>query len=190
MYHLRRVPFSTSGRPSARYCPEWHFVETIEGRTRHRAGLLCPRARGAEKRRVTQRILMAPWRGSNCTSCEEKTSLELGDAILGMQLLIARRPPDSAAPPICAGQNQTANQRAQSGWQAFKDGHPTEAKAWLEDAVHLDPSQPNYHVALSEIDLSLRDAPRRDSPFGNRIETRSAGRSGSVQTSATVSVVR
>jgi len=62
-------------------------------------------------------------------------------------------------PPVCAGQNQTANKRAQSGWQAFKDGHPTEAKAWLEDAVHLDPSQPNYHVALSEIDLSLRDAP-------------------------------
>lgn len=62
-------------------------------------------------------------------------------------------------PHACSGQNQKANDMAQSGWQAFHEGHPTEAKAQLEGAVRLDPRQPSYHVALSEIDWSLRDAP-------------------------------
>jgi tetratricopeptide (TPR) repeat protein len=62
-------------------------------------------------------------------------------------------------PSAGAGQSHSAAEMAQSGWQAFQEGRPDEAKASLAEAVRLDPKQSSFHAALAEVEWSLRDAP-------------------------------
>jgi tetratricopeptide (TPR) repeat protein len=54
--------------------------------------------------------------------------------------------------------SQSATEIAQRGWQAFQEGHASEAKTLLTEAVRRNPGQPRYHAALAEIEWSMRDA--------------------------------
>jgi tetratricopeptide (TPR) repeat protein len=52
---------------------------------------------------------------------------------------------------------QSAAEIAKRGWQAFQEGHASQAKTLLAEAVRLNPDKPSYHAALAEIEWSLRD---------------------------------
>jgi len=64
-----------------------------------------------------------------------------------------------------AAPRQAAAEIAKRGWQAFQEGHTTEAKTLLAEAVRITPSQPRYHAALAEIEWSLRDTQGATSHF-------------------------
>lgn len=53
------------------------------------------------------------------------------------------------------GQTSEPAKMASAGWQAFQAGHAITAKDYFAEAVHLSPAQPQYRVALAEIEWSL-----------------------------------
>ena len=57
--------------------------------------------------------------------------------------------------PLHAQQPNSAAAHAAAGWKAYEEGHLSEAKPLLEEAVRLSPEDADYHAALAEVDSKL-----------------------------------
>lgn len=64
----------------------------------------------------------------------------------------------SSFPPLLGATHKDAAARlASAGWQAYEEARFGDAKVSMEQAVRLNPTQPDYQAALAEIDVKLGD---------------------------------